>query len=133
MADMTYYIDSGEFYIGAYLLEKGYAGYFNKITGVDFRNNSEFQCIKNRGALPAGRYYMSDGNNRKTKKSIRLTPVDISVMCNREGFLIHGDNRDNPGTGSEGCIILTRPSREKILSAIRPDGMSILEVKNGTL
>jgi len=133
MADMTYYIDSGEFYIGAYLLEKGFAGYYNHITGVDFRNNSAFQCIKNRGALPAGRYYMSDGKGRKTKNSIRLTPVNIGVMCNREGFLIHGDNKENPGTGSEGCIILKPQNREKILAAIRPDGTSILEVKNGTL
>jgi len=133
MPDMTYYLDNGEFYIGAYLLETGYAGYFNNITGEDYRNNPAAQCIAFRGPLPAGCYYMSDGNGTVTKKSIMLLPVDITIMCNRNDFFIHGDSIENPGTASKGCIILTRPSREKILAALRPDGMSILEVKNGTL
>jgi hypothetical protein len=35
-------------------------------------------------------------------------------MCNREGFLIHGDSKKAPGTASNGCIILAPWYRQQI-------------------
>jgi len=131
MADMTYIISTGEFYMDEKLLEKGYSGYYNVTSKVDYRNDPFAQCVKDRGPIPVGRYYMSDGNNRKTKYSIKLTPVDITAMCNRVNFLIHGDSIHVAGTASEGCIILGLTSRQEILKAIRSDGTSTLEVRHG--
>jgi hypothetical protein len=36
-------------------------------------------------------------------------------MCDRSGFLIHGDSFSHPGDASDGCIILSRPEREAIV------------------
>ena len=36
--------------------------------------------------------------------TMRLTPRPGSEMFHRDGFLWHGDNKDKPGWGSEGCI-----------------------------
>jgi hypothetical protein len=35
-------------------------------------------------------------------------------MFGRTGFLIHGDAVHAPGTASEGCVILSRTTREQI-------------------
>jgi hypothetical protein len=32
----------------------------------------------------------------------------------RDGFMIHGDSIANPGTASEGCIVLRRNERQAI-------------------
>jgi hypothetical protein len=35
-------------------------------------------------------------------------------MFGRDGFLIHGDSVEHPGTASHGCIIMSRAIREAI-------------------
>jgi len=62
---------------------------------------------------------MTDDGFNKTSHAIRLTPTDGTDMCGRDGMLIHGDNRDKPGTGSQGCIILSKLLRIRILDIIR--------------
>jgi len=46
-----------------------------------------------------------------------LTPSLNNQMFGRSGFLIHGDSVVNPGTASEGCIILPRAVRQQIWGA----------------
>lgn len=45
---------------------------------------------------------------------LREGPDPANDMCGRGGFLIHGDSTADPGTASQGCIILNRSQREQI-------------------
>ena len=45
---------------------------------------------------------------------LRLTPAPTNEMFGRDGFLIHGDSIEHPGSASHGCIILPRAIREAI-------------------
>ena len=46
-----------------------------------------------------------------------LTPDPENLMYGRDGFLIHGDSITNPGSASEGCIILPRSARTMIAAS----------------
>jgi len=46
--------------------------------------------------------------------TLRQEPDRGNGMCNREGFLIHGDSKKAPGTASNGCIILAPWYRQQI-------------------
>jgi len=129
MADMTYYIATGDFYIGANKISSsGYAGYRDIAAGIDYRNDPAFSCLKDKGPLPPGLYTMYDGRNHITVNSIKLEPLDTSVMCDRDNFYIHGGNA--AGTASQGCIILPPNERKAVFEAMT-SGISILEVKTG--
>jgi len=129
MADMTYYIASGHFYIGAKkLTNDGYAGYLDIVADIDYRNDPAFSCIKDKGPLPPGLYTMYDGKNHITKNSIKLEPLDVRMVCGRDNFYIHGGNA--AGTASQGCIILFPQDRKMVFDAMK-SGISILEVKTG--
>jgi len=117
---MQYVQATGEFYISGQYIETGYAG------APDYINDPEAQCLVNKGPLPRGKYKMTSIGEYKTTFAIRLTPLHGTDMCGRDGMLIHGGNKSR--TSSKGCIILTEPTRKKIVAAIKL-GNDILEVK----
>jgi len=121
---MQYVQATGEFYISGQYIETGYAG------APDYINNPEAQCLVNKGPLPRGRYKMTheEYHPRFKKAAIRLTPQPGTDMCGRDGMLIHGGKKDGSLTASEGCIILTIKTREKIIEEVKR-GNDILEVK----
>ena len=43
-----------------------------------------------------------------------LTPSPVNNMFGRDGFFIHGDSINSPGTASNGCVILNRQWRTMI-------------------
>ncbi|WP_434461823.1 tlde1 domain-containing protein [Serratia plymuthica] len=83
---------------------------------VGYQNNTKFECLKDKGPLPRGKYkigapYASVNTGRYT---IPLTPTSTGNMCNRDAFKIHGDSLKNPGKASKGCIIANPKYREEI-------------------
>ena len=46
-----------------------------------------------------------------------LTPDPGNEMHGRSDFWIHGDNPDMNQTASQGCIIMSRPTREAIAAS----------------
>lgn len=44
----------------------------------------------------------------------RLTPSDHNEVLNRDGFLLHAGKTKDPGTASQGCIVMSRDFREKL-------------------
>lgn len=85
-----------------------------------YKNNPKFECLKNRGPLPRGRYRIVGipfVHKRTGPDTLRLEPYTDNVMCGRGGFLIHGDSRAYPGKASEGCIILDREFRLRIYNS----------------
>lgn len=86
------------------------------------KNNPSDEAIKNAGPIPCGVYSITGPENVDHPGPhgpfvLRLTPAVHNQMFGRDGFLIHGDSVSNPGTASNGCIILARVVRERIVAS----------------
>jgi hypothetical protein len=93
-------------------LAVGYSGSLSR-HGV---NDPSKQCVRGTGPLPRGIYAIGAPGPGPSPYSLRLTPDSSNDMCGRSGFLIHGDSVAHPGDASDGCIILNRPERERIVA-----------------
>jgi hypothetical protein len=84
------------------------------------KNNPAYQNVHNVGPIPQGLYVIEpiDGDYEGKKAPVlRLVPNSENQMFGRDGFLIHGDSASNPGTASQGCIIMAHWVREQIGSS----------------
>jgi hypothetical protein len=90
---------------------RGYSG-----TGGG-RNNGEMQNIRDVGPIPQGTYTIGAPHNTTTHGPfvMRLTPSATTQTFQRDGFLIHGDNRRHDA--SHGCIIVSPQIRHRIWSS----------------
>lgn len=94
------------------IIAHGYAG-----AGAG-KNNPDMDDVPNTGPLPRGDYTIGRPyDSSHSPYTLRLTPHPKNVMHGRAGFLIHGDSVKNPGTASQGCIILPRAIRQKIFES----------------
>lgn len=93
------------------LLGVGYSGRY-----PDGKNKPLMQSVKDVGPVPTGRYRIDAPVNTVTHGPyvLRIVPDPKNVMYGRTGFLCHGDSVINPGSASEGCIVLSRDVREAI-------------------
>jgi hypothetical protein len=80
------------------------------------KNNPALQGIHNVGPIPRGDYVLGKPQTTITHGPFVLPLLAMATnnMFGRYGFLIHGDSVIEPGTASEGCIILPRDVRENI-------------------
>jgi hypothetical protein len=80
------------------------------------KNISADQNVHGLGPLPVGSYTIHPPVDTMTHGPyvLWLTPDPLNEMFGRSGFGIHGDSIVNPGTASEGCIIMPRFARERI-------------------
>lgn len=110
----TYKQSTGQLFDSAgTLIATGYSGF-----GAD-KNQPANQSVANLGPIPAGEYSIGDPECVNAPGPhgpfvLRLTPAPTNNMFGRDGFLIHGDSVEHPGTASHGCIILPRVIREAI-------------------
>lgn len=95
---------------GGHLLAQGYSG---KGEG---KNNPALVTVENVGPIPAGEYAIGEPEDLKGGKHgpyvLPLTPAAGNAMHGRSGFLVHGDSIEQPGTASEGCIVLPLAVRQ---------------------
>jgi hypothetical protein len=106
---MWLYVQStGDFFLGSRYVETGYSG-----AVPDGKNDPTKECIRNVGPIPRGYYTIGAAVSSPTAVSLPLN-ADNPSYCSpaRSGFLIHGDN--STGTASQGCIILSRATRERV-------------------
>ena len=91
-------------------------GYSGKGEG---KNNSAFQQIQNIGPIPQGKYSIGEPHDSPEHGpfAMRLTPDPANEMFGRSSFLMHGDSLRDPGEASEGCIIMSRETREHVWSS----------------
>lgn len=80
------------------------------------KNNPALQDVHNVGPIPCGDYWINQPQNTVTHGPfvLPLLAEQANQMFGRYGFLIHGDSVVEPGTASEGCVILPRDVRETI-------------------
>jgi hypothetical protein len=103
---------SGRFYDdGGDLRAVGYSGAL-----PNGKNNPAMQRVAQVGPIPCGTYTIEAPVDTVTHGPyvLELKPDPANEMFGRTHFLIHGDSVVNPGTASEGCIILPRTVREEV-------------------
>jgi len=96
---------------GEYKFSALYAG------APGYKDNPEYECLRNKGPLPRGRYRIVGvpfTHKNAGLFTLRLEPDKGNNMCGRDGFLIHGDSKKEPGKASNGCIVLAQNFRRKI-------------------
>lgn len=105
-----YYVNSGMLKHNGERVAGGYSG------APEYKNNSQYECLKDRGPLPRGTYTITAPfrHPHAGPFTLRLVPAAANHMCDREGFMIHGDSTTEPGQASQGCIILPLQIRKKI-------------------
>lgn len=85
------------------------------------------QSVKFHGPIPQGLWtigpqemHYSIGKNgeiHKLAKSMALTPEPGTNTFGRDDFLIHGDTPCECHNASDGCIVLSLPTRTKIANS----------------
>ncbi|MGD0773196.1 MAG: tlde1 domain-containing protein [Candidatus Solibacter sp.] len=80
------------------------------------KNNPDMENVPDVGPIPRGIYDIGPIHDTTTHGPhvMALTPEPGTDTLGRDGFLIHGDSVENPGTASHGCIILPRTVRDQI-------------------
>ncbi len=103
---------TGQIYHNGVVIGRGYSG---KGAG---KNNPHMQNVRSNGPIPRGVYRVGQAYHSIGKGPItmKLIPIGHSAL-GRTLFRIHGDNQKMNFTASEGCIILSRPIREKIANS----------------
>lgn len=93
-----------------------------KVVGVAYSGHGkglddpEMENFKGMGPIPRGKWKIGTFFDHPHLGPIvaHLTPALGTNTFGRNGFFIHGDNREVNHTASDGCIILARPMREQI-------------------
>ncbi|GAA0508706.1 hypothetical protein GCM10009414_18060 [Tatumella terrea] len=98
------------FHNGIYRFSALYAG------AQGYKDDSQYQYLINKRPLPAGKYRIAAPVNSSTTGyySLPLIPDAANQMCGRSAFMIHGDSRRDPGTASQGCIVMDPQHRRAI-------------------
>jgi type VI secretion system (T6SS) effector TldE1-like protein len=80
------------------------------------KNNPDAEALHNIGPIPDGSYTITPPIDTRTHGPyvLWLTPDPTNIMHGRSAFGIHGDSVIDPGSASEGCIVLPRFARETI-------------------
>jgi hypothetical protein len=119
----TYKQSSGELLRDGVHVGTGYSG------AGDGKNNPDMQHVPRVGPTPRGLWKLSYVGDTKSHGPvvIRLTPHPDTQTYGRDGFLMHGDSKEHPGTASLGCIIQPRDVRELVVSRMLA-GETTLEV-----
>ncbi|MGF6812038.1 hypothetical protein OKW30_007230 [Paraburkholderia sp. Clong3] len=102
---------SGELYHDdKFITDDGYAG-----KGVH-KNKHGSQYVRDLGPIPVGLYEITAPfpHPKTGPFSMRLNPVAGTSLGGRDGFMIHGDSKTDPGNASNGCIVLHLPYRKQI-------------------
>ena len=102
---------SGNFYEpSGTIVATGYSG-----NGV-WKNDPASEFLVDHGPIPRGAYTILApvDSPKHGPYALALVPDTGNSMGGRSGFMIHGDNISEPGSASDGCIILPKAIREGI-------------------
>lgn len=109
---MFYYQKSGKLIADdGVLMCVGYSGH------GEGKNNPDMQNVKAVGPIPRGEYTIGRAydSKRTGPLTIILIPSVNNEMFGRGDFRMHGDSINDPGNASNGCIVIPRSIRYKII------------------
>jgi len=107
-------------------------GYSGRGAGL---NNPAMQATHDIGPLPVGFYRCAAPveHTRLGPDAIPLVPFQNNEMFTRGGFYVHGDNRQQDCSASEGCIVLGATARARLTpgSVIEVVAQTPVQVEHG--
>lgn len=106
----TYEQATGRMLHDGVLFGQGYSG------KGDAKNHPSAEWEHNIGPIPCGFYTMEGPVNSHVHGEyvIPFSPNLTNEMYGRSGFMCHGDSKIEPGTASEGCVIMPYEVRVKM-------------------
>jgi hypothetical protein len=107
----TYIQQTGELQQDGKPVATGYSG------AGPGKNNPDMQHVHNAGPIPQGSWTIAGPPVNTAAHGpyvLKLHPAVETETYGRNGFLIHGDSKDKPGSASQGCVILPRAVREQV-------------------
>ena len=106
---LEYSQSTGDLKVNWVKVATGYSGYGGG------KNKSSMEGVRGVGPIPKGEYEIQAprASARTGPYVLPLVPVGHDAL-GRSDFQIHGDSRSNPGTASNGCIVVGRAIRERI-------------------
>jgi hypothetical protein len=84
------------------------------------KNNPSMQAVHDMGPIPQGNWTIIGppfNTPDHGPNVLRLEPQAGTNTFGRDGFLMHGDNVQFPGTASKGCIIMGPNTRLRVWSS----------------
>jgi len=110
----TYVQETGELLQDGQHVDAGYSGC------DEGKNNPAMQAVHNMGPIPQGDWTIIGppfNTPDHGPNVLRLEPAAGTNTFGRDGFLMHGDNKNFPGTASQGCIIMGPNTRQRVWSS----------------
>lgn len=107
----TYSQSTGELQQNGKPIATGYSG------AGPGKNNPAMENIHNVGPIPQGDWTIVGPPVNTVSHGpfvLHLEPAPETQTFGRDGFLMHGDSVEHPGSASEGCIIVPRPVRKQV-------------------
>lgn len=95
------------------VVEVGYAG------AQPYVNQPLAEWRENLGPLPTGLYRLGDAYDHPNLGpcAIPLGPHPDNQMYGRDDFFVHGDTESMDQTASQGCIIMSRATRDQLVAS----------------
>ena len=122
----TYAQKTGDLLQNSQRLATGYSGFDNG------KNNPAMQAVHDVGPIPQGAWTIVGPPFNTAEHGpfvLRLQPADETNTFGRDGFLMHGDSIQAPGTASRGCIIMPRTAREQVWNSGDTDLQVVAELE----
>jgi hypothetical protein len=96
------------------LIETGYSG------AQPYVDKASAEWRKNLGPIPTGDYEIMPGYDHDNlgPVSMPLAPAPDNTMYGRDDFFCHGDNQDMDQSASQGCIIMSRSTRDMMNASV---------------
>ena len=90
--------------------------FMGKIQGRRYLSPFFHSRNPNAGPIPQGTYTIGGAHNSPNTgpDTMRLTPSPTNDMYGRSDFEMHGDNRQQNHTASDGCIIMPHDVRDQV-------------------
>lgn len=107
----TYDVETGSFGHNGVLIGRGYSGEGEGLNSVAHEQDKDVGPIP-RGTWIIGKFFDDPGG--KGPVVAHLSAAKGTETFGRDGFMIHGDNRERNETASHGCLILDKPVREQV-------------------
>lgn len=107
MSDWIYKQSTGQLFRDGSLIETGYSG------ALTSKNNPDHEHVRGMGPIPRGVWRIGSTGTGKGPLTVTLIHVSGGSYQRDMGtFRMHGDKRHGiPGFASEGCIIMSNPTR----------------------
>ncbi len=123
----TYAQTTGELQQDGKPVATGYSG-----SGAG-KNNPDMQHIHDVGPIPQGDWTIVGPPVSTAKHGpyvLKLQPAAGTPTFGRDGFLMHGDSKESPGCGSQGCVVMPRGVREQVWNSGDADLKVVAETSN---